>query len=158
MRTAIYPGSFDPITIGHLDIIRRSSKIFDKVVIAILVNTRKNPCFTNEQRKEMIEKCILDLDNVEVVIKTGLTIDVAKEYNANVLIRGIRAVADYEYELQQATANMTLAADIETLFMVARPEYSFLSSSVAKEMAYYHADLSKVLPQQIIEEVEERFK
>lgn len=158
MRTAIYPGSFDPITIGHLDIIRRSSKIFDKVVIAILVNTRKTPCFTNEQRKEMIEKCILDLDNVEVVIKTGLTIDVAKEYNANVLIRGIRAVADYEYELQQATANMTLAADIETLFMVAKPEYSFLSSSVAKEMAYYHADLSKVLPQQIIEEVEERFK
>lgn len=158
MRTAIYPGSFDPITIGHLDIIRRSSKIFDKVVIAILVNTRKTPCFTNEQRKEMIERCILDLDNVEVVVKTGLTIDVAKEYNANVLIRGIRAVADYEYELQQATANMTLAADIETLFMVARPEYSFLSSSVAKEMAYYHADLSKVLPQQIIEEVEEKFK
>lgn len=158
MRTAIYPGSFDPITIGHLDIIRRSSKIFDKVVIAILVNTRKTPCFTNEKRKEMIEKCILDLDNVEVVIKTGLTIDVAKEYNANVLIRGIRAVADYEYELQQATANMTLAADIETLFMVAKPEYSFLSSSVAKEMAYYHADLSKVLPQQIIEEVEEKFK
>ena len=158
MKTAIYPGSFDPITIGHLDIIRRSARIFDKVVIAILVNTRKTPCFDNEKRKEMIEKCISDLDNVEVVIKSGLTIDVAKEYNAKVLIRGIRAVADYEYELQQATANMTLANDIETLFMVAKPEYSFLSSSVVKEMAYYHADLSKVLPTEIIDEVQDKFK
>ena len=158
MKTAIYPGSFDPITIGHLDIIRRSARIFDKVVIAILVNTRKTPCFDNEKRKEMIEKCISDLDNVEVVIKSGLTIDVAKEYDAKVLIRGIRAVADYEYELQQATANMTLANDIETLFMVAKPEYSFLSSSVVKEMAYYHADLSQVLPKEIIDEVQDKFK
>ena len=158
MKTAIYPVSFDPITIGHLDIIRRSARIFDKVVIAILVNTRKTPCFDNEKRKEMIEKCISDLDNVEVVIKSGLTIDVAKEYDAKVLIRGIRAVADYEYELQQATANMTLANDIETLFMVAKPEYSFLSSSVVKEMAYYHADLSKVLPKEIIDEVQDKFK
>ena len=158
MKIALYPGSFDPITMGHLDIIERSSKIFDKVVIAILVNPRKEPMFSSEKRKEMIEKCITHLNNVEVVVSSELTINVAKKHGANILIRGIRAVADYEYELQQATTNMALDGSIETLFMVSRPEYSFLSSSVAKELGRYHCDLSKILPEAIIAEVENRFR
>lgn len=157
MTVAIYPGSFDPITIGHLDIIKRSAKIFDEVVVAILVNSRKQPTFDSEKRKEMIEKCIKDIPNVKVVVKQGLTINVANEYNATVLIRGIRAVADYEYELQQATANMILDEKIETVFLVSKPEYSFLSSSVAKEIASYHGNLDKFIPKEIIEEVSEKF-
>ncbi|MDY5251728.1 MAG: pantetheine-phosphate adenylyltransferase [Erysipelotrichaceae bacterium] len=158
MRIAIYPGSFDPITIGHLDIIERSVKIFDKVVIAILVNPRKQPTFSASQRKVLIERSTAHLANVEVIVSESLTIEVAKKYGANVLIRGIRAVADYEYELQQATTNMILDENIETLFMVARPEYSFLSSSVAKELAQYHCDLTKILPSAIIDDVKAKFQ
>lgn len=158
MKTALYPGSFDPITIGHLDIIERSAKIFDKVVIAILINPRKTPSFSAEKRKEMIERSVTHLQNVEVVVSSDLAIEVAKAHDAKILIRGIRAVADYEYELQQATTNMALDEEIETLFLVARPEYSFLSSSVAKELARYHCNLTKILPEAIIEEIEEKFR
>ena len=158
MKIALYPGSFDPITMGHLDIIERSAKIFDKVVIAIMVNRRKDTMFSSEKRKEMIEKCIVHLNNVEVVVSSELTINVAKKYGADILIRGIRAVADYEYELQQATTNMALDSSIETLFMVSRPEYSFLSSSVVKELGRYHCDLTKILPGAIIDEVENKFR
>lgn len=158
MKIALYPGSFDPITIGHLDIIERSARIFDKVVIAILINPRKTPSFSSEKRKEMIERSVAHLRNVEVVVSSKLAIEVAKDHGAKILIRGIRAVADYEYELQQATTNMALDEEIETLFLVARPEYSFLSSSVAKELARYHCDLAKILPDTIIDEVEEKFR
>ncbi len=156
MIKAMYPGSFDPITIGHLDIIKRASKLYDEVIIAILVNPKKQATFSSEERKQLIEKCLGDLVNVKVVIGTGLTVNLAKEMDCKVLLRGIRAVADYEYELQQATANMILNQEIETVFFVARPEYSFLSSSVAKEIAMYDGELSSFIPSQIIEEVKER--
>lgn len=149
MKTACYPGTFDPITNGHLDIIRRASKMFDEVVVTIMVNPKKRVTFTDENRKEMIEKCTTNLSNVKVVIGSGLTVEFAKSINATAIIRGIRAVADYEYELQQATANMMLNDQIETLFFVARPEFSFLSSSVAKEIAINGGDISKFIPNEI---------
>ncbi len=116
MKIACYPGSFDPITNGHLDIIERSSIVFDKVVIAIMTNPKKQCTFSKEERKQMVEQCTSHLSNVEVVIGEGLTVELAKELKAQALIRGIRAVADYEYELQQATANMMLDDKIETIF------------------------------------------
>lgn len=149
MKIACYPGTFDPITNGHLDIIRRASKMFDEVVVTIMVNPKKRVTFTDENRKEMIEKCITNLSNVKVVIGSGLTVEFAKSINATAIIRGIRAVADYEYELQQAIANMMLNDQIETLFFVARPEFSFLSSSVAKEIAINGGDISKFIPNEI---------
>lgn len=153
MTKAMYPGSFDPITEGHLDIITRASGMFDEVIIAIMHNPKKKASFSAEERKSLIEKCIVGLDNVQVVIGTGLTVNLAKQMGCQALIRGIRAVADYEYELQQATANMKLNSQIETVFLVARPEFSFLSSSVAKEIAFYNGDISGFIPKQIIEEV-----
>ncbi len=158
MRIACYPGSFDPITNGHLDIIKRASKMFDEVIIAVMVNGQKKVTFSQEERKSLIEDCVEELPNVRVVIGEGLTVRFAKGIKATTLIRGIRAVADYEYELQQATANMMLDDEIETLFFVARPEYSFLSSSVAKEIAANGGDIDKFIPVKIQEKVKERMK
>ena len=129
-----YPGTFDPITAGHLDIIERASNKFDEVIVLIMQNPRKKCMFTAEERKYMIEKCVKG-NNIKVEIGTGLTVEYAKKLGASAIIRGIRAVTDYEYELQQATANMKLESSIETLFLIAKPEYSFLSSSVVKEIA-----------------------
>ncbi|MEG0177420.1 pantetheine-phosphate adenylyltransferase [Anaerorhabdus sp.] len=158
MKIACYPGSFDPITNGHLDIIKRASKVFDEVYVTIMVNPKKKVTFSEQERKEMIESCIKDLPNVKVVIGNGLTVDFATKLNATALIRGIRAVADYEYELQQATANMMLNENIETFFFVARPEFSFLSSSVAKEIAINGGDISKFIPDAIKDRVNRELK
>ena len=148
MKRACYPGSFDPPTYGHLDIITRASSVFDELIIAIMKNPNKRNAFTEQEITR-------DLPNVKVVVGHGLTVEFAKSIGAQVLIRGIRAVMDYEYELQQATANMFLDETIETVFFVARPRYSFLSSSVSKEIALNNGDLSKFIPEAIIEEVEE---
>jgi pantetheine-phosphate adenylyltransferase len=149
MTKAMYPGSFDPITIGHLDIIKRASKLFEELYIVIMVNPKKNYTFDENQRKSFIEECVKDLDNVKVIIGEGLTVNMAKSLDCGVLIRGIRAVVDYEYELQQATTNMILNQDIETVFLVSRPEYSFLSSSIAKEIARYGGDTTDFIPGEI---------
>ncbi len=148
MNRALYPGIFDPITIGHLDIIKRSSRIYDEVIVAIMHNHKKSCTFSPEERKGLIEKC-LDFDNVKVVIGEGLTVDLARKLGCKVLVRGIRAIADYEYELALATTNMKLAEDIETVFLVARPEFSFLSSSITKEVALYDGDLTGMIPEVI---------
>ena len=152
MNKALYPGIFDPITIGHLDIIKRSARIYDEVIVAIMHNSKKNCTFSPEERKDFIERC-LDLDNVKVVIGEGLTVDLARKLGCKVLVRGIRAIADYEYELAMATTNMKLAKDIETVFLVARPEFSFLSSSITKEVALYDGDLTGMIPEIIKEDV-----
>lgn len=154
---AIYPGSFDPITIGHLDIIQRASKLYDEIIVAVMVNPQKRCAFSEDKRVEMIKSCTSHLGNIQVVSDHGLTVNLATKLNAKVIIRGIRAVIDYEYELQQATANMMLNPDMETLFFVAKPEYSFLSSSVAKEIATHHGDISKFIPSCIVDEVLEKF-
>lgn len=156
MIKAIYPGTFDPITVGHLDVIKRSAKIYDKLYIAVMENRNKNCTFTRVERINMIKKCTKNIKNIEVVSGDGLTVDMAKKLKCNVIIRGIRAVSDYESELALATANMNLNNDIETMFMVAKPELSFLSSSVAKEIASFNGDISTYIPKAIIKEVSKK--
>lgn len=156
MRKALYPGTFDPITVGHMDIIERASKLYDELIIAIMVNPRKKCTFNSDERKALIEKCIQHLPNVRVVTGDGLTVELAEKEGCRTLIRGIRAVADYEYELAQATANLMLNSKVETLFMVARPEYSFLSSSIAKEIATFDGDITNFIPEEIKSEVYDR--
>ena len=135
MIKAIYPGTFDPITVGHLDVIERAAKIYDQLIIAVMENRSKTCTFSKEERKAMIEKCCSKIPNVKVVIGEGLTVDLAAKHKCKVIVRGIRAVSDYESELALATANLNLNDSIETVLMVAKPELSFLSSSIAKEIA-----------------------
>ena len=156
MIRAIYPGTFDPITVGHLDVIKRAAKIYGQLIVAVMENNKKNCTFTELERKAMIEKCVKDIPNVKVVIGDGLTVDFAKKNKCNVIVRGIRAVSDYESELALATANMSLSPDIETVFMVAKPELSFLSSSIAKEIASFNGNIESYIPKQIIKDVSKK--
>ena len=159
MRKAIYPGTFDPITLGHLDIIKRASTLVDQLEVVIMRNPNKsNSDFSVEERLEMISSVIQEFSNVTVSAQTGLTVEYAKVSGANILIRGIRAVMDYEYELQQATANMVLAPNIETVFLLTRPQYSFLSSSVVKQIAQNKGDLTPFVPSQVKELIEKKYR
>ncbi len=158
MIKAIYPGSFDPITEGHLDIIKRAAKVYDKLYVAVMENKSKSCMFTAEERKALIEKCCKDLKNVEVVIGEGLTVNYARKIGCKVIIRGIRAVSDYENELALATANMTLDSELETVLMVSKPELSFLSSSIAKEVAAFGGDIKTFFPKAILKDVTKRLK
>jgi pantetheine-phosphate adenylyltransferase len=158
---ACYPGTFDPITLGHLDIIERAAKIYDEIDVLIMSNPRKQCVFSEAERKDMIERAIASLpcrNRIKVMVGEGLTVNLAERLGASVIIRGIRAVSDYEYELTQATANMILNHEIETVLMIARPEYSFLSSSAVKEIAEYNGDISKLMPAELIQEVMGRMK
>ncbi len=153
---ACYPGTFDPITNGHLDVIERAAGMFDELVVMIMRNVRKQSTFTEEERRSLIEKAVATLphhDKIKVIIGSGLTVEMARKEGASAIVRGIRAVSDYEYELQQATGNQVLAPEIETLFIIARPEYSFLSSSIVKEIAYYDGDISSFIPPVILDEI-----
>lgn len=150
MKKALYPGSFDPVTNGHIDIINRASRLVDALEVVIMVNPNKgSSTFSIEERLEMLKLSTQTLSNVTISAQTGLTVDYARKVGATVLIRGIRAVMDYEYELQQATANMVLAPDVDTVFLLTKPEYSFLSSSVVKSIALNHGDLSLFVPKEI---------
>ena len=153
MKRALYPGSFDPVTYGHLDIINRASELFEELYVAIMRNEEKQTAFSIQERMEMLEKVTKNLPNVKIIAEEGLTIDAARKFGATYLVRGIRAVSDYEYELQLATAYMTLAEEIETIFFLTRPEYSFLSSSVAKAVAKNKGDVTQFLPEEIRDEV-----
>ncbi len=158
MKKAMYPGTFDPLTIGHLDVIKRSSALFDHVYVVIMENKNKMVTFSADERLDMILKVIDCYDNVSAMIGEGLTVDYATKVGASILIRGIRAVMDYEYELQQATANMILKPEIETVFLLTRPEFSFMSSSAVKEIARNHGNLSQFVPDQVLEDVKAKFK
>lgn len=148
MRIAIYPGSFDPITLGHLDVVVRASKMFDKVYIVIMQNSKKRNLFSEEERCAMIQASIEEagLTNVEVEVGHGLTVNYAKEKNASVIIRGLRATMDFEYEIQIASVNMSLAPQIETIFLPTKPELSFISSTAVKEIAMAKESLTHLVP------------
>ena len=151
MRTAIYPGSFDPITKGHLDVLEKASKMFDKIIIAVLKNRGKNSLLPVEDRVRLIVESVKHLENVEVDSFDGLTIDYAISKNATILIRGLRAVSDFEYEMQLSQTNSALAPDISTVFLITKPKYNFISSSIVKEVAALGKDVSKFVPHAVVE-------
>ena len=146
----IYPGSFDPITLGHLDVIKRAAKIMDELVIGVLKNSVKAPLFTADERVKLIQEVVKDIPNVKVLSFDGLTVDFAKKIGANILIRGLRAVTDFEYELQIAQTNRKLNSDIDTVFFTTNVEYAYLSSSIVKEIASFGGDITKFVPQCIV--------
>ena len=145
MKTAIYPGSFDPVTLGHYDIIERSSKIFDKLIVGVLNNSAKSPLFSVEERVNMLKDVTSHFPNVEVQSFAGLLIDFVRSNDANVIVRGLRAITDFEYELQLAQMNRVIAPEIDTLFLTTNLKYAYLSSSMAKEVAMYGGDISSFL-------------
>ena len=150
MKTAIYPGSFDPVTLGHIDVIKRASKLFDHLIIGVLNNRAKTPLFSVEERVKMLEEVTKDIQNVEVKSFAGLTVDFAKECNANAVVRGLRAITDFEYELQMAQTNRVLAPDVDTIFLTTSLEYAYVSSTIMKEVARFGGDLSNFAPPEII--------
>lgn len=154
----IYPGSFDPVTNGHLDIIDRCSQKFDKVIVAILNNTSKKTLFSVEERTELLKEVLKDYKNVEVDTFSGLLIDYAKEKGVTTMIRGLRAVSDFEYEMQMSLVNRKLYNEIETLFMVSSSEYAFLSSSIVKEIAMFDGDISCLVPKVVQKALREKLK
>lgn len=157
MKTAIYPGSFDPITNGHLDIIERSSRIFDKVIVSVLHNSAKKPVFTAEERVAFIKSATGHLKNVETDFFDGLLVDYARRKSATTIIKGLRAVSDFEYEMQMALMNRRQNPDIETLFLISSSEYSFLSSSIVKEVAHLGGNLDGFVPECIKAEIYHKF-
>ncbi|MBE5959783.1 MAG: pantetheine-phosphate adenylyltransferase [Lachnospiraceae bacterium] len=158
MRVGIYPGSFDPITLGHLDVIKRSAKLMDELIIGVLQNSSKVPLFSAEERVKLIEKVVSDIPNVKVEAFDGLTVDFAKKRNATVIVRGLRAITDFEYELTIAQTNHKLDEDIDTMFLTTSVEYSYLSSSIVKEIASYGGDISKFVPESIVDLVRDKYK
>lgn len=149
-KIAIYPGSFDPITLGHLDVLRDGAKMFDKVIIAVAENSAKSGMFSVEKRKELIKESVKDIPNVEVDSFEGLTIEYAKKKGATILLRGLRAVSDFEYEMQLSQNNRALCEDIKTVFLITRPEYNFISSSAVKEILNNGGDVSKFVPSEVV--------
>lgn len=150
-KIAIYPGSFDPITKGHLDILKRASKMFDKVIIAVLRNSSKKSFLPVEDRIELIKQSVKEIENIDVAYFEGLTVEYAKKMGAKFLIRGLRAVSDFEYEMQLSQANMSIAPEIGTVFLITKPEYNFISSGIVKELASYGEDVSKFVPESVSE-------
>ncbi len=158
MSSAIYPGSFDPVTNGHLDIIERTAAIFDKVTVAILVNSSKTPTFTVDERIDMLKKATAHIPNVEIEFFDGLLVDFVRSKGAKVIIKGLRAVSDFEYEFQMAMLNKSVAPDIETLFMMTGNKYSYLSSSIVKELGRLGATVDEFVPQAIMDNVTEKLR
>lgn len=146
MRCAIYPGSFDPITYGHLDIIKRTSHFFDEFIVLVSNTPRKKYLFSAEERVALIKQCLSDLTGIQVDIHDGLTVEYARKRGAQSIIRGIRVVADFEYEMAMANINKKLAPEVETFTAFAGPEYGYISSRLVKEVAFYHGDLSNLVP------------
>ena len=157
-KIAIVPGSFDPITYGHIDIIKRSSELFDEIIVAILVNPDKKYLFSLEERVEMIEETIKDIPNVKVDAFSGLLVNYAKKVGSSVIVRGLRAVSDFEYEMQLTFMNKALDEGIETFYMMGNKQYSFISSSIVKGVSGFGADLSKFVPKNVEERLEKKMK
>ena len=157
MRTVLYPGSFDPVTNGHIDVIRRASAIFDRVIVAVARNSEKNALFTIQERIELIKKACPDLNNIEVSTFEGLMVDSLQKFEATAVIRGLRAVSDFEYEFQMALMNRELNHKCETLFMMPSPDYSFVSSRLIKEIARCGGSVEKFVPPGVEEAIRQKF-
>ena len=158
MKRAIYPGSFDPITFGHMDIIKRSSGMFDEIIVGVLNNSSKNSLFNADVRVTIIKDLVRELPNVRVEAFNGLLIDFAKKRDANIIVRGLRAVTDFEYELQIAQTNRVEYPELDTVFLVTDLNYSYLSSSIVREFASYGGDISKFVPASVIPMIEAAYK
>ena len=158
MKIAIYPGSFDPVTIGHLNIIRRAANIFDKLIVCVMVNSGKTPLFTQEERVELIRRVTADLPNVEAELWSGLLADFVVDHGANVIVRGVRNATDFDVEYQLALINRSIYPELETMILPASAEYQHFSSSMAREMIRFHQPLEKYLPEVIVPMVREIFE
>ena len=157
MLTGIYPGSFDPVTYGHLDIIKRSAEMVDELVVGVLNNKAKTPLFSVEERVKMLEEVTKDIANVKIIPFEGLLVDFARQNDVKVIVRGLRAVSDFEYELQIAQSNRKVAPDIDTVFLATSIEYSYLSSSVVKEYASFGVDVHDFIPEEIRDTLRDRY-
>lgn len=162
MKTlALYPGSFDPITYGHLDILERATELFDTIIVTIAVNNRKNTIFTGDEREELIRRCLEGkqwAENVQIEQFTGLLVDFAKRKKAQTLIRGVRQISDFEYEFRMALTNRRLAPDVDTVFLMPNEHLTFISASLVKEVAYWDGDLSSFVPEHVARALGEKFK
>ncbi len=156
MKIAIVPGSFDPVTNGHLDIIKRTSDLFDTVYVSILSNSTKAPLFSVDERVELIKRATSDIENVKVESFTGLLVDYARSRNAKFIVKGLRAVTDFEYEYQMSLTNKQLAPEIETFFITTNLKYAYLSSSIVKEIAKYGGDITEMVPHEIIYDIQNK--
>ena len=157
MRRAIYPGSFDPVTFGHIDMMERSAKIVDELVVAVLINSAKKPLFSVKERVSMLEEIAGHIPNIRITSFHGLLIDYAREVDASIIIRGLRAVTDFEYELQIAQTNRIVNSEVDTLFLTTSLEYAYLSSTIVKEVASYGGDISHFVPEQLIGRIYEKY-
>ena len=159
MKTAIYPGSFDPVTLGHFDIIKRSSEIFDQVIVGVLCNNAKSPLFSVEERVNILKKATQDIPNVEVRSFSGLAVDFAKECQAHTIVRGLRAITDFEYELQMAQTNRMLShGKIDTVFLTTSLEYAYLSSSAIKQIASFDGDITPCVPDFVAKLIYDKYR
>ena len=158
MLKAIYPGSFDPVTLGHEDIIRRSSRLVDELIVGVLNNKAKSPLFSVEERVKMLEEVTKDLANVRIIPFGGLLVDFARRMDAGMIIRGLRAITDFEYELQMSQMNHKMEAGVETVFLTTSLEYSYLSSSTVKEVAAFGGDISQFVPESVADRITEKMK
>lgn len=156
--TAIYPGTFDPVTNGHLDIIERASKLFDKVIITIAVNSSKKPLFTKDERMDMIKSVTKKFKNVSIDVFDGLLVSYAKKKKASVIIRGLRAISDFDYEFQIALTNRKLEPEVNTIFLMPSEKYSFLNSSLVRELASFKADVRQFVPDYVFKKLKEKYK
>ena len=156
-KIAVVPGSFDPITNGHIDIIRRAADVFDTVYVAVLNNSAKKPLFSIEERTALIKEVTKDLPNIQIETSSGLLIDYAREKKAKAIVRGLRAVSDFEYEMQITSMNRVLDENIETFFIMSKNQYSFLSSSIVKEVAKYGGNVSELVPAHVEQALNEKF-
>jgi pantetheine-phosphate adenylyltransferase len=156
-KHAIYPGSFDPITLGHVDVIERAAQMFDRVTVVIARNSKKTPLFDEQERLEMAIESLHHLDNVSVVVHAGLIVDFARDHGASVIVRGIRAVTDFEYEFQIALMNRKLQPQVSTIFLMPHEKYTYLNSSIIRELSRYHQNLTEFVPPIVAERIAKKF-
>ncbi|ERJ11822.1 pantetheine-phosphate adenylyltransferase [Haloplasma contractile] len=157
-RIGVYPGSFDPVTNGHLDIIKRASKLFDKVYVVVSLNLKKDALFTHHERVDLLKQVTSEFENVEIEFHSGLIIDYVKSKHANAIVRGIRAISDFEHEFKLFSFNNDLASEIETVILLAKPTHLFLSSSDIKELAKFSGDISKYVPEYVYAQINKKYK